>query len=675
MSRDITISQKKNFSNAWIFIVGLAILIGTGFILRSIYLQRMILHVDEFASLLTIKMIMEKGLPILPTGVFHGKGIIYNYLGAGVASIFGFEIETVRYVTLGISLLIIPVVYLTAYKLFNNRWAGLLAAAAFTILPTAILWGSRARMYTMAELSVYGVIFVGWLSLITPQFRSKWTALLPIAVLVMLFSHLVTIVIVPALLLAYFVVDGLMNRPNLRQAKGWSRIFSLGVALLLVSGFGLWFGREAGEVQQWQEEASVWLNIIRALFDLRLPRNFVIYFLSAENVLLTVIASMGVVRLIVKARRRSLSQVDWAALFIVIQMIIVFLILYVLVPSSVRDERHNFILLLPYLILAMAYGALTLFDFVRAYVNRAGPQPWLPAGLTVLLLVGLLAQQWPAVNQLLFGEDNETYRYDQALKLMEEYIAPGDRVLTVLPPPVYLYYAAPDYYANQHKPRYIEDETGQKVDYFAGGLYLDTVEDFYRVINQPDRLWFVVDEKRLTVNYSAKFSQEILHQMQLVDRVDDVLIFVERDEKHWPMATAPDVEVRADFSDQVRLDGYTTELDGTDLRLTLFWQPGNPIFNYKVFVHLRDQAGNVVAQADFLPYDNIIQMSKWRIEWQEDIIPTGTILNLPPEIIQTDPSQYRLYVGLYVPELNSERVPVVNDISGENAVILDDLGL
>lgn len=676
MSSGINISTEKKFITVWPVIIGLALLIVVGFVLRYIYLERMILHVDEFASLLTIKMILEKGVPILPTGVFHGKGITYNYLGAGVATVFGLDLETMRYVTLGLSVLIIPVIYLVTYKLFNNRLASLLATTAGTILPAAILWGSRARMYTMAELLVYLVILIGWLSLITTKSRTGWTLLLPLVIAMMLFSHLVTIIVVPAVLLAYIIIDWLMHKPNLRQIKSWVRPVGLGMALFVVSGLGAWLGQEAGEVRQWQAEASVWANITQAIFELRLLRNFYNFFLLPENMLLTVIAIIGAVGLYFKARRTTFTRVDWAALFIYIQLGAVFGSLYTLVPSDIRDERHNFILLLPYLTLAMAYGWLTLLDFLQTRFARADQSTsmWLSAGLSLTLFVGLVLQQWPGVNQLLFGEESRTYRYDEALKLLEQYAAPDDQLLSVLPPAVYLYYAAPDYYANQHKPRYIEDQNGRKIDYFAGGTYLDTVEEFYQIINQPDRLWLVIDEKRLTVNYDAKFSQEIIHQMALVDRVGDVLIFVERD-KPWPMADIPQTQVEANFSDQMKLVGYTTKLDGSQLKLTLFWQPGDPIFNYKVFVQLRDQANNLVAQADFLPYDNLVHMSQWSIEWDEDVIPTGTVLYLPPEILQTDPSQYRLFVGLYVPELNDERVPVVSDSSGENAVILTDLGL
>ncbi|MCB0226197.1 MAG: glycosyltransferase family 39 protein, partial [Anaerolineae bacterium] len=356
MSSDVSPTTKNPQPQTLVIVIGLLGLIGLGIGLRYLYVERMILHVDEFASLLSIKMILEKGAPILPTGIFHGKGVTYNYLGAGIAALFGFDIETIRYLTLGLSVLTIPLVYLVTVQLFENRWAGLVAATAFTVLPTIVLWGSRARMYTLATLMVFVVILVAWRGLISPKSRRVWTILLPVAVLVMLLSHLVTIVIVPALFLAYVGVDWLRVRPNLRQLNSWLEPVGLGVALVVASGLGYGLGREAGEVRQWHEEASLMANVIRALFDLRLARNFYNFFLSPENMFLTILALIGAAALGLKARRANFTKADWGALFIYIQLVATFLLLYGLVPSSIRDERHNFILLLPYLILAMAYG-------------------------------------------------------------------------------------------------------------------------------------------------------------------------------------------------------------------------------------------------------------------------------------------------------------------------------
>jgi hypothetical protein len=433
-------------------------------------------------------------------------------------------------------------------------------------------------------------------------------------------------------------------------------------------------------MRQWQEEASISANLYRAVLDLRLARNSYNYFLTLENLAAALLALAGLVGLALKLRAKTSTQTDGAAIFVYTQLIAIFLGLYILVPSDVRDERHNFIVLTPFLTLAMSYGALTISDMLRqkfSSISSSGRRSaeGLVSGFYVILLVVFFFQQAPALNTLLLAETRDTYRYDQAFSFVNQRLAAGDEVMSVLPAAAYLYRGPLDYYANQHKPRFIEDPAGgRRVDYYTGGIYLDSVGDLSWALDQPGKLWFVVDEERLLDNYSPRFSQELLHQMALVERLDNMLVLVEKD-NHWQMPEAPDIIVRADFLDQMRLVGYSTQLVDTELRVTLFWEGLKPIFNYKVFVHLRDQAGNTVVQADFLPFDNLVQMSQWRFVWPDKPVPTGTVLSLSPEIMAAGPDQYQIFVGLYLPELNSERVPLTGDISGENAFILNGLKL
>jgi 4-amino-4-deoxy-L-arabinose transferase-like glycosyltransferase len=660
-----------------IILIGLAGLMILGYLLRSLYLQRMILHVDEFLSLLSMKMILEKGLPILPTGIFHGKGIVYAYLGAGVATIFQFKIEIIRYLSLVFGVLTIPVAYLATYALFRRQWAAFLAAVVMTIYPTAIIWGGRVRMYSLAEMLVFLLILFSWLSLAGQKGRAWSLILAPLTLVIAILTHPVTVVIAPALALALALTFWRLNRPRLANFKAWRGIALLAAVIIFASLLSYWLGHEPGEMRQWQEEASVLANISRALLDLRLLRNFYNYFLIPENITATILALIGLVGLAFKIKRRTLTQIDDAAIFIYTQLAAIFLGLYILVPSDVRDERHNFIVLMPFLTLALAYGAVTLTDsWPQKYVTvRKIPAGWLVSGFYVALVVVFFIQQTPAINTILFVETRDTYRYDEAFEQVNQRMAPGDALMSVLPAAAYLYRGPLDYYANQHKPRFLENPaTGQQVDYYTGGIYLASVEEFSQALDQPGKLWFVIDEERLLDNYSAGFSQEVLHQMALVERLDNMLILVEK-EHHWQMPAAPDVIVQADFLDQMRLVGYSTQLVDADLRVTLFWEALNPIFNYKVFVHLRDRAGNTVAQADFLPFDNLVHMSQWRFVWRGKPIPTGTVLNLSPEIMAAGPDQYQIFIGLYLPELNSERVPLTGDVSGENAFILNGLKL
>jgi uncharacterized membrane protein len=119
---------------------------------------------------------------------------------------------------------------------------------------------------------------------------------------------------------------------------------------------------------------------------------------------------------------------------------------------------------------------------------------------------------------------------------------------------------------------------------------------------------------------------------------------------------APPVVVQANFDNKMQLLGYGAAQAGEALTVTLYWQALAEMgYDYTVFVHLVDEAGNPVAQHDGQP-------------WWEVSIPTTTwqpgerlrdrhVLALPPELAE---GRYRLRVGVYYWQ-TLERLPVLEN--------------
>jgi hypothetical protein len=83
---------------------------------------------------------------------------------------------------------------------------------------------------------------------------------------------------------------------------------------------------------------------------------------------------------------------------------------------------------------------------------------------------------------------------------------------------------------------------------------------------------------------------------------------------------------------------------GDQLDLTLFWHAPHRVDAYAtVFVHLLDEEGRLVAQADSPPVSGTYPISVWRPNW---IISDRHQLQLPADI---SPGRYHLAVGLYDP--------------------------
>jgi hypothetical protein len=174
--------------------------------------------------------------------------------------------------------------------------------------------------------------------------------------------------------------------------------------------------------------------------------------------------------------------------------------------------------------------------------------------------------------------------------------------------------------------------------------------------------------------YDPFFTQQIFAQMDVVHQSGEVYAFVSRPNP-VPVPAEPDKKLDGNFSDLVHLGGYSLDTatiapDGT-ASLGLYWHPiGDPTKLLKVFVQLRDGQGQTIAQADHFIFEELLTSAEWaRLREQGEWLRDTAHLRVPlPLSADSDP--YRIYVGLYDPD-TFERVPVVNDTSGENAIVID----
>ena len=121
------------------------------------------------------------------------------------------------------------------------------------------------------------------------------------------------------------------------------------------------------------------------------------------------------------------------------------------------------------------------------------------------------------------------------------------------------------------------------------------------------------------------------------------------------------------LDDQVLLEGYDlTPVADDSAYLSLYWRPLRPFEqDYTVFVHVRDEAGKTVINADHQPYDGRVPTGRWPVD---SLIKETIRLPVPPDL---PPSSYQIYVGMYLQDGGDfKRLPVSADSSGENAVIL-----
>jgi 4-amino-4-deoxy-L-arabinose transferase-like glycosyltransferase len=648
------------------------------FILRFEYLLARVFHIDEYISMLAAQMTAEKGAPILPSGLLYDHGLLVSYLTAPFLRLLGFSEEIARWPSLLIGMVTVASFYLVAMKLFKSQTVGLFALT-FAVLDTSmIIWSARMRMYALAVFfMLLALYFLAQGTFLNPHRRYRLAA--AVCYLGATLTHSVSVVILPVWGLAAIISVALGHR---KFGLKWYRRKSIRLEILIVLALltlGVAFsfvgqipflspaadtggggGGVIGVFKKFLEPGVSWERV----------DDFFYYYASPDYWPLSILGGLAFLIALVSVIRGQFTRRDLTTLFLGLVFYLTIAELALALTHTWRKTRYLFILCQPPFLLLAADGLARLGEPLSLLFRKRAESMTLVGSL--LGIVGILGL-WgsPAIAA---ANIQGTGGYDTAFMWVREHWQQGDRVMTVHPSASYLYLGRSDYYATQGTARVLlDDESEEVVDRYVGSQLLDSVEALNQVLSEKGRLWFVVDTNRLVSRYDPLFTQQIFAQMDVVHRAGEVLVFLSRPYPQ-PVPVEPSVMVNAEFGDLIELGGYSLDLgaiapDGT-VQLGLYWRPLEAQFTkaYKVFVQLRDERGQIVAQADHYIFEGFLTgliMSQLRDqnEWLRDTAD----LTLPQEL----PSgTYRLLVGLYDPD-TFERVPVVTDQSGENAVILE----
>jgi hypothetical protein len=136
-----------------------------------------------------------------------------------------------------------------------------------------------------------------------------------------------------------------------------------------------------------------------------------------------------------------------------------------------------------------------------------------------------------------------------------------------------------------------------------------------------------------------------------------------------PFSADPEIPSTARLGDDVKLIGYDlpstsagsghspSYQPGENVSVVLYWRAvSKPKHDAKVFVHLYDETGEIVAQEDHRPYYGTRPPYTWS---SNEVLDDPYSLFLPPDL----PSgQYTMAVGMYEPS-DGTRLPVSVDLS------------
>ena len=138
-------------------------------------------------------------------------------------------------------------------------------------------------------------------------------------------------------------------------------------------------------------------------------------------------------------------------------------------------------------------------------------------------------------------------------------------------------------------------------------------------------------------------------------------------EMDWPYRQhiAPQQPQMVSFSDRIWLRGYDWQLDKQTAALTLYWESITAVTeSYKVFIHITDEDGTIVTQADRLPVNGLAPTWRWQ---PGDLVRDTYQIHLPPDL---PPGRYQVQVGLYTEE--NGRLALTGVSTPADAVVLLD---
>jgi 4-amino-4-deoxy-L-arabinose transferase-like glycosyltransferase len=174
-----------------------ALLVLLAFTLRLPRLQQKPIDVDEVYSYLAAKGTAEHGVPLLPAGQQYLRGILASYLNAGAILLLGDSVQSLRFVSLLFSLLLIVLGFLIATHLFD-RTTGLITATLLALLPIQHFYAVNGRMYMQLQFLFLLTAFLLYLGYAKDQVRHKYLALLPFVG--GLLTHTLAVMAMPGLL-------------------------------------------------------------------------------------------------------------------------------------------------------------------------------------------------------------------------------------------------------------------------------------------------------------------------------------------------------------------------------------------------------------------------------------------------------------------------------------------
>lgn len=500
----ISLRSKLRF---WHIVLGLIVVAGMG--LRLAYLLHVSPWTDEYFTSLAILMTAQKGLPVLPSGLFYTHGLPYTYAAAALAWLFGFGQVVTRLPSFFVSLAALGLVYYVGQRWFSRR-VGLIAVLLLSLSPEAIAWGGQARMYALWQFFTLAAVFGLYEGFCHGGSRAArvWGL---VALSGAILCHLRTLLTLPPLVLGLAAAwwMGRNKEHGVWRPKGLPWMELAGLALVVVSPLILLLPERPGSlVSSGQVNITNWLNPLRLFADIVIGA---MQFVIAPYLPLTVVALVGVLWLLIRLATRRPRPSDSVLLFLTVVGLGV-LVEFSLTSSVVTRVPRYLFDILPLYFLVVAHELDFLAGEITARLKGVVSTAvgWAPMVIVVALFAG------PALS----APRTQVSALEPALEYVRAQWQPGDRVATTLPGVAYLGLGHCDYFVALDAPFLWHTDRGP-IDPHVGLSWIGTAEGLRQIARQSPRLWIVVEER-----YAAPYQEILGDQLVVPFREEDYVVYL-----------------------------------------------------------------------------------------------------------------------------------------------------
>ena len=507
-------------------------------------------HVDEGNSLLAARMVAERGVPLLPSGVLYLHGATLSYLASPLVLLDRLgdaNLLVPRLLSVAAGTVAILLTYRLARMVGISSWTAVVAAFLIAVDPVSVLWSGRFRMYALLQVIVLvlACCLVTVLSRPGAPHRSlprldRATVGLVVSFWLAIFTQLSALLLWPALFLASWVVHGRDLFRDRRDLLGALGLCLLAPFVFLLAGAAIGPGTSTTRSEQaggfslgsflGDDEVTV-RRLLKPVLDgwlsLFAPGWYALLVLTA----LAILSGVLVGRVLVDAAPQARSTVSRSG---VIALLALYWVPIVAFAFIAKDPRGRYILYIQPVGAVLVASAISLFLSTIRDDGGFGSE-------ARMSIVGAFALGGIVVVNLvtgIFSLDDRFLEDDPdpipALQYVVAQRSPEDFVVVTTPPESYLVLgnADPVGVIGGALPTRLAD--GREVDYWIGWPKLGW-EALCQSLSEHPRTWAVLSASFLE---QSTVTAEIMRgAADIVWRADDgMLVLQSRDQARWDQA-------------------------------------------------------------------------------------------------------------------------------------------